>query len=180
MPRRLVPLSALFFVAACGSGGDGEDPAARAKLASDLVQCQNDRTALKEKLGDVQTELKKVKAENDPTQHLDAINAAPGEVQHHEGNLPPQAVMKVLKANAASLRACYERGLKRQPELRYVSTVNVHFSVRNSGNAGDVSYSPRTNAEMEECMSAAIGRWRFPTFSGDPVQFEAPVNLVAR
>ena len=86
----------------------------------------------------------------------------------------------MLKANSESLRKCYEGGLKRSPALQFVQSVNVHFAVRNTGSATDIAFSPRTDGEMEHCMSNAIGRWRFPMFSGEPVQFEAPVSLVAK
>ena len=85
-----------------------------------------------------------------------------------------------MRLNATGFRACYEKALKRKPDLQYVSSVTARFSVRNTGNAQGVSFGPRTDADMERCMSQLMEKWKFPTFQGDPVAFEVPVNLVAR
>ena len=73
-----------------------------------------------------------------------------------------------------------ERGLKRNTSLRYVTSVDVRFTVKNTGVASGISFAPSSDLEMERCMSLAIGRWKFPTFTGDPVQLVAPVHLVAK
>src|SRR2546429_507700 len=80
------------------------------------------------------------------------------------GNLPPDAVVKVFKNSAGALRACYEHGLKRNPNLQFVNNVNAHFAVKNTGAAINVGFSPHADGEMEKCMAQAIEKWRFPTF----------------
>ena len=164
-----------------GSGGGGNDNS-RMKLADDLVKCQNERSGFKEQLALAQAEIKQLKEAADPTVKLDPLTlvAGPGGPHHVEGNLPPEAVMKVFRANQSTLRACYERGLKRNPNLQYVNTVNVRFAVVNTGSATNIVFSPRSDGEMERCMAQSIGKWKFPSFTGDPVQFEYPVALVAK
>jgi hypothetical protein len=44
----------------------------------------------------------------------------------------------------------------------------------------NVRFSPHTDVEMEACMASTMEKWKFPTFEGDPVAFEQPVNLVAK
>ena len=173
---------ALAALALVGCGGGGDD-AAKSKLAGDLVACQNDRSTLKEQLRDAQARLKKAEDAASTIVKIDPpleLKAQPPTEKHLEGNLPPDAVVKVFKANQGGLRACYEKGLKRNPNLQYVSNVNAHFAVRNTGNAIGVSFTPHADVEMEKCMAQTIGRWHFPSFTGDPVQFDYPVSLVAR
>ena len=100
--------------------------------------------------------------------------------KHMEGNIAPDAVVKVVRQNSGGLRACYEKALKRKPDLQYVSAVTAHFEVENSGGAHGVSFTPHTDQEMEKCMASTMEKWKFPTFQGDPVAFEQPVNLVAK
>jgi hypothetical protein len=102
------------------------------------------------------------------------------QVHHMEGNVKPDAVVKVVKQNSGGLRACYEKALKRKPDLQYVNNVTAKFQIKNSGNAMNVHFAPHTDAEMEQCMASTMEKWKFPTFEGDPVSFEQPVNLVAK
>lgn len=171
----------LILLGAC-SGGPSEDAVrAQSKLAEEVVQCKSDRSSLKEQLAIAQAEIKRLKEAADPTVKLDPLTLAASNVPRpREGNLPPEAVMKVFKANQAALRSCYERGLKRNPNLQYVNTVRARFAVVNTGNAQGVAFSPHSDGEMERCMGSAIGKWKFPAFTGDPVQFEYPVELVAK
>jgi len=97
-----------------------------------------------------------------------------------EGNIAPDAVIKVVKQNSGGLRACYEKALKRKPDLQYVSAVTARFQIVNTGQAQGVTFAPHTDAEMEKCMASTMEKWKFPTFQGDPVAFEQPVNLVAK
>jgi len=171
-----LPLLSLLFVG-CGAP---QDDGSKAKLATDLVQCKNDLRDLKEQLALAKAELQKAQADStvklDPVDVKGPQHAAGGK----EGNVSPDAVAKVVKLNATGFRACYEKALKRKPDLQYVSNVTSHFSVRNTGNAQNVSFTPHTDQEMEKCMSQLMEKWKFPTFQGDPVAFEVPVNLVAK
>ncbi len=175
--RLLLPLALVSPLAGCpASSEDG----GKTKLATDLVQCRNDLLQLKEQLAGVKAELKK--AQEAQVVKLDPVDVKVGGTPPggKEGNVSPEAVAKVVRLNASGFRACYEKALKRKPDLQYVSSVTARFAVRNTGNAQGVSFAPRTDGEMEHCMSQLMERWKFPTFQGDPVAFEVPVNLIAR
>jgi hypothetical protein len=169
---------ACTLFAAC-SGGGGEDQQ-KAKLATDLVQCRNDLTNLKDQLAESKAQL--TKAQEAKTCLLEPLElkAAGAGQKHMEGNIAPEAVVKVVRQNSGGLRACYEKALKRKPDLQYVSSVTARFQVANSGSAQAVTFAPHTDAEMERCMASTMEKWKFPTFQGDPVAFEQPVNLVAK
>ena len=166
---------------------DTKDDGSKTKLATDLVQCRNDARELKDQLAQAKADLQK--AQKSQFVQLDPVDVPAGGQKNgggnnggsgKEGNVSPDAVAKVVKLNATGFRACYEKALKRKPDLQYVSSVTARFSVRNTGNAQGVSFGPHTDGDMEHCMSQLMEKWKFPTFQGDPVAFEVPVNLVAR
>ncbi len=174
-------VSLIVCIVLCGcSGGSEDDAAQKAKLATDLVQCRNDLTNLKEQLAESKAQLAKAQeAKTCALEPLDLKANGAGQ-KHMEGNVAPEAVAKVVKQNSGGLRACYEKALKRKPDLQYVSSVTARFSVENTGAAKGVSFAPHTDSEMEKCMAQTMEKWKFPTFQGDPVAFEQPVNLVAK
>ncbi len=174
---RSASLTLCFLLCACSGGGDDQQ---KAKLATDLVQCRNDLTNMKEQLAESKAQLAKAQeAKTCLLEPLDLKAQAAGQ-KHMEGNIAPEAVVKVVKQNSGGLRACYEKALKRKPDLQYVSSVTARFQVANTGNAQGVTFAPHTDAEMEKCMASTMEKWKFPTFQGDPVAFEQPVNLVAK
>jgi hypothetical protein len=168
-------------LAAC-SGGTSDD-GQKAKLASDLVDCKNQLSSLKDELASTKAALVKAQEAASAVVKLDPVDVKAQNgvgVKHMEGNIPPDQVVKVVRQNSGGLRACYERALKRKPDLQYVQSVTAHFSVKNTGSAAGVSFTPHTDAEMEKCMAQTMERWKFPSFQGDPVAFEQPVNLIAK
>ena len=180
LPLVISGLVSGVFVAGCSSAA--QDDGTKTKLATDLVQCRNDLREMKDALAQAKAELQK--AQKSSVVQLDAVDVPAGQQKQNgggkEGNVSPDAVAKVVKLNATGFRACYEKALKRKPDLQYVSSVTARFSVRNTGNAQGVGFAPHTDGEMEHCMSQLMEKWKFPTFQGDPVAFEVPVNLVAR
>lgn len=175
---RSASLALVLLVCGCG-GGNGDD-SQKAKLATDLVQCRNDLSNLKEQLAESKAELDKAKqAKTCQLEPLDLKAAGAGQ-KHMEGNVSPDAVVKVVRQNSGGLRACYEKALKRKPDLQYVSSVTARFEIQNTGTAKDVTFAPHTDPDMERCMASTMEKWKFPTFQGDPVMFEQPVNLIAK
>jgi len=179
---RTFALTLVVALAACGGGGDD---GSKAKLAGDLVTCKNELSSLKEQLNDAKAALAKAEEAAGMVVKLDpvdikAVAQLPAPQKRMEGNVSPDAVVKVVRQNSGGLRACYEHALKRKPDLQYVNTVTARFQIRNSGSAQNVSFAPHTDGEMEKCMASTMEKWKFPSFQGDPVAFEQPVNLVAR
>jgi hypothetical protein len=182
--RALLALS-LVAVAGC-SGGPSQDDGSKAKLAADLVACQNEQSNLKDQIAQLKAQTAKAQAAADAATRTKLepidVRAQPqgGGIKHMEGNVSPEQVAKVVRQNSGGLRACYEKALKRKPDLQYVSTMTARFSIKNSGAAESVSFAPHADPEMEKCMAGMMEKWKFPTFQGDPVAFEQPVNLVAK
>jgi hypothetical protein len=173
--------SALMTV---GCGG-GEDAGKAAKLASDLVECKNQNSALKDELAATKAELAKAKAivpvplEGITVQgKMGGGGGAPK--PEKEGNVSQDQVVKVVKQNANGFRTCYEHALKRKPDLQFINTVTARFALKNTGVASQVQFSPRTDGEMEHCMASMMEKWKFPQFEGGAVVFELPVSLVVK
>jgi len=177
---RFASLIALLTVAGCSGGSDD---GSKAKLAGELVDCKNQLSALKEQLNDAKAALAKAEELAGMVVKLDPIDikaTAQLAIKHMEGNVKPDQVVKVVKQNSGGLRACYEKALKRKPDLQFVSNVTAKFQIKNSGQAMNVHFAPHTDAEMEQCMASTMEKWKFPTFEGEPVAFEQPVNLIAK
>lgn len=182
-------LASVMALGGCpASGPTPEEQAAKKKMADELVTCRNEKSACGDKLAELQGELKRLKeqlaAANTlvlPPTQVDGKMPGQPSAPLPEGNISTEALLKTVKANSPQLRSCYEGGLKRNPNLQYISAVTVKFALQGTGQAANVAFSPRTSdAEMEKCMAEKIGKWKFPQFSGSPVQIEAPVNLVAK
>jgi hypothetical protein len=173
----------ILLAAACGGGGDDGQ---KAKLASDLVTCKNELSSLKEQLADAKAALKNAQeaagqvVKLDPVEVKALAQATTAPKTGKEGNVSPEAVVKVVQMNSSGLRQCYDRALKRKPDLQFVNRVTAHFQVKNNGTATGVRFTPHTDSEMEQCMAQTFAKWKFPSFEGDPVAFEQPVNLVAK
>jgi hypothetical protein len=174
-------LSVSLSLAACGGGAD---PAQVNKLTSDLVSCKNDLDNMKEQLEEAKAALKKAEEAAGMTVKLDPIDiralAKAPSVHHMEGNVKADEVMKVVRANSGGLKNCYEHALKRKPDLQYVNSVKATFTLRNNASLARVEFTPHLDSQMEECMGLAMEKWKWPSFQGDPVVFEEPINLVAK
>src|SRR3569833_1163216 len=99
---RSASLALCLLFAACSGGGDDQQ---KAKLAPDLVQCRNDLSNLKDQLAETKAQL--AKAQEAKTCQLEPIDikAAGAGQKHMEGNVSPDAVVKVVRQNSGGLRA---------------------------------------------------------------------------
>src|SRR5215471_12431067 len=85
------------LAAACSGGGDDQQ---KAKLATDLVQCRNDLSNLKEQLAETKAQLQKAQdAKACQLEPIDLRAAGAGQ-KHMEGNVSPEAVVKVVRQNS--------------------------------------------------------------------------------
>ncbi len=182
----MLSLSATATLGACSGGPSPEEVAAKAKLVNDLVQCQNERSQFKQDLQAAQAEAKRLKeASAPPVNALGgvALQAGQGGGGTSDVNLSAAqmaAVQKVIVSNGSTLVDCYEKGLKRNPNLRTVDHVTARFTLKNTGNATNVIFAPHVEAEMEKCMAGRFARWKFPTFPSGEALIELPVNLLAK
>jgi hypothetical protein len=98
-----------------------------------------------------------------------------------EGNLTQEQVVSTMRTNKRVLKACYERAMKKNTNLRRQKiTLTVGFKVNPSGIPAHISVTPNYDGRMIDCMKKAIKRWRFPSFSGQAVGVESPLTLTPK
>jgi TonB family protein len=76
--------------------------------------------------------------------------------------LAPQELARLIRAHLIDIRLCYERALKRRPELS--GKLLVRFTLTAAGTVSGVAVDEDTmgDAEVAACVRSVVGRWRFP------------------
>ena len=77
-------------------------------------------------------------------------------------------------ARLGAIKACYERALKRNPNLS--GKVVIHWTITQAGTVSGVDVEQDTlgDAEVASCIKSLIARWRFPAPSGGSVDVSFP------
>jgi outer membrane biosynthesis protein TonB len=91
-----------------------------------------------------------------------------------DGELDPNMVAKEVKSRLGAIKACYERALKRNPNLS--GKVVIHWTITQAGTVSGVDVEQDTlgDAEVASCIKSLIARWRFPAPSGGSVDVSFP------
>lgn len=176
----LVAIALAVALAACG----GNKKKCVDKSAPALSQCKQRSDKLQSEVNDLKRKLAQALA-NPGTIKVDPdvlkIDGKTIVPQYKEGTLTQEQVVRTISANKRVLRACYERALKKNVGLRRQRiTLTISFKVRNSGTPTNILVRPNYDSWMMDCMRKAIRRWRFPSFSGMPVDVETPLTLTPK
>lgn len=95
------------------------------------------------------------------------------------GKLPKGVIDEQLKQAQPGIAACYERGLKSNPELR--GNVNVNFVVATDGSVAHVDAAEGEGALADlptvQCILAEIEKLVFPRPAGGRVFVNYPLTL---
>ena len=91
-----------------------------------------------------------------------------------DGELDPAMVAKEVRTRLGAIKACYERALKRNPNLS--GKVVIHWTITQAGTVSGVDVEQDTlgDAEVASCIKALVARWRFPAPSGGSVEVSFP------
>ena len=91
-----------------------------------------------------------------------------------DGSLDPSLVAKEVKQRLGAIKACYERALKRNPQLS--GKVVIHWTITAAGTVSGVDVEQDTlgDAEVASCIKSLVARWRFPSPSGGSVEVSFP------
>jgi len=91
-----------------------------------------------------------------------------------DGELDPNMVAKEVRTRLGAIKACYERALKRNPNLS--GKVVIHWTITQAGTVSGVDVEQDTlgDAEVASCIKSLIARWRFPAPSGGSVDVSFP------
>jgi len=82
------------------------------------------------------------------------------------GDLDIGGANATIKRGYAAIKACYDRGLKRNPKLG--GKLSVRITVTGAGAVGNVAVIDETlnDPEVTACMKASMRGWRFPPAQG--------------
>lgn len=77
------------------------------------------------------------------------------------GSLPKEAIEKVINANKAAVRACYETALKGNPKLAGRIVLNWKITPEGKVNATAVKESSLGDDSVGTCIVAEVNKWAF-------------------
>src|ERR1700690_3998121 len=87
-----------------------------------------------------------------------------------DGELDPAMVAKEVRTRLGAIKACYERGLKRNPNLS--GKIVINWTITQAGPVSGVDDEQDTLgvAEVARLIKSLTERWRFPAPSGGSVE----------
>lgn len=89
------------------------------------------------------------------------------------GMLSPQDVAKVVNRRIGAIKGCYERALRRNPNLE--GKVTIRFTVSGSGKVTTARATVNElSPDVGSCIVGAFKRFRFPPPEGGTATFEYP------
>jgi TonB family protein len=91
-----------------------------------------------------------------------------------DGSLDPSLVSKEVRARLGAIKACYDRALKRNPNLS--GKVKIRWTITAAGTvaAVEIEEDSMGDAEVSSCIRGLVSRWRFPAPSGGSVDVVYP------
>ena len=91
-----------------------------------------------------------------------------------DGELDPSIVSKEVRSRLGAIKACYERALKRNPNLS--GKIVIHWTITAAGTVSGVDVETDTlgDNEVASCIKSLVARWRFPAPSGGSVEVSFP------
>jgi hypothetical protein len=92
------------------------------------------------------------------------------------GRLPPDVIQRIVRQNYGRFRACYEVGLRTNPNLE--GRVTARFVIGSDGAVSNVSAGgDLPDAQVKSCVASAFYGLSFPTPEGGIVTVSYPIML---
>ncbi|HXU73721.1 MAG TPA: AgmX/PglI C-terminal domain-containing protein [Polyangia bacterium] len=98
-------------------------------------------------------------------------DSAPQDV---DGSLDPSVIAKEIRSRLGAIKACYEAGLKRNPNIG--GKVQLRFEISSVGKvtSAEIENDTMHDDEVASCITSRVKTWRFPAPAGGSVQFSYP------
>lgn len=90
------------------------------------------------------------------------------------GYLSPEQINRVVRANQAAIRYCYELQVQRQPNLRGRIEIQWRINLQGSVTTARLETSSMHSADVEGCIVRQVRRWRFDQPDGGEVVVSYP------
>jgi TonB family protein len=96
------------------------------------------------------------------------------EAPNVDGELDPSVVSKEVRTRLGAIKACYERSLKRNPNLS--GKVKLRWTITAAGTVSGVEIEEDSmgDSDVVSCIRNLVSRWRFPAPSGGSVDVVYP------
>jgi outer membrane biosynthesis protein TonB len=91
-----------------------------------------------------------------------------------DGQLDPNIIVKEVRARMSAIKACYERALKRNPNLSGKVVVRWTITAAGTVSGVDIDQDSLGDSEVTGCIKGLVARWRFPAPSGGSVEVSFP------
>src|SRR5947209_11719343 len=98
-------------------------------------------------------------------------DSAPTDV---DGSLDPSIIAKEIRSRLGAVKACYEAGLKRNPNIG--GKLQLRFEVSSVGKvtSAEIENDTMHDEDVASCIKGRVMTWRFPAPAGGSVQFSYP------
>jgi outer membrane biosynthesis protein TonB len=93
------------------------------------------------------------------------------------GFLSKEQIDRVVRANQAAIKYCFEVEMQRQPNLEGAVHMNWRIDLQGQVSMVKVAKSTLNNARVEGCMARQVKRWIFPKPDGGEVEVTYPFLL---
>jgi hypothetical protein len=90
------------------------------------------------------------------------------------GDLDPSVVAKEVHARTGAVRACYDRSLRKNPNLNGKLKVRWTITADGSVSAVQIQEDSMRDANVAACVRSLVSRWRFPAPSKGSVDVVFP------
>jgi hypothetical protein len=91
-----------------------------------------------------------------------------------DGELDPGVVAKEVKRRIGAIKACYDRALKRNPNLSGKIVLFWTITAEGTVSALDIEQDSLGDSEVTSCIKTLVKNWRFPRPSGGSVDVSYP------
>jgi hypothetical protein len=98
-------------------------------------------------------------------------DSAPTDV---DGSLDPSVIAKEIRGRLGAVKACYESGLKRNPNIGGKLVLRFEVSSVGKVTSTEIDQDSMHDDEVANCIKARVMTWRFPAPAGGSVQFSYP------
>jgi TonB family protein len=100
---------------------------------------------------------------NDPAANAPSANnnSAPAK-KPAEGNLSREEIEGVIRANLGQIKACYERSLQTNPNLKGRIMTSFEIAANGKVSRSEIANSTLNHQPTEQCVAQSIRRWQFP------------------
>jgi hypothetical protein len=91
-----------------------------------------------------------------------------------DGSLDPSVIVKEIRSRIGAVKACYESGLKRNPNIGGKLTLRFDVSAVGKVTAAEIEADTMKDEEVASCIKGRVISWRFPAPSGGTASFSYP------